>query len=701
MIEIKGNKRIEKETVEARIESKIGAQLSQKAIRRDISALYGFGYFDDIRIEIEPFEGGVKLIFLLDEKPNIMSIDFQGNKEIETDTLKEKITIAPGAIANYFLIKDNVESILSHYQSEGFFHVTVLPVIREVSEDAVSITFQIDEGPEVKIKKITIEGNQYVSDKEIKKTMKTKKRWFLSFLTGSGIYKKEDMSADLERVKVLYHSKGFIDVTVSDPELTLGPKRKKLYIKFSVSEGEQYSVGEVAFSGNTVFDSSKLYEQVETASGRIFNRTALRSDIDMVLDLYTEKGYATADMRPKIEVKREEKLVNINFFIVEGDIFRIGQIKISGNTKTRDKVIRREMRLDEGDIYNSQLLKRSYQRITNLNYFETIELNPRPLVREKMIDIDVNLKEKMTGMITIGGGYSSIDKFIVTGEINQTNLFGKGLYLKLKADLSAVRTNYNLSITDPWFMDRPISASFNVYNEEFEFPDYDKKATGGSIGFGKELSEYVRGNITYRLEDVEITNIEEGASSIVKDQEGQRITSSISPSLWRDTRDNHLDPTRGSKNTIYTTVAGLGGYFVKSLFDSLWYFPFKWGTTFSLRGRIGYANGFSGRDLPLYERFYVGGINTVRGLGFGEAGPRDENGEVIGGEQELIFNAEFIFPIEKNIRLKGVVFFDAGKSDDSFKDVIDLRTTAGAGVRWMSPFGPIRIEWGYNIDKKG
>jgi outer membrane protein insertion porin family len=251
-------------------------------------------------------------------------------------------------------------------------------------------------------------------------------------------------------------------------------------------------------------------------------------------------------------------------------------------------------------------------------------------------------------------------------------------------------------------MDRPISASFNVYNEEFEFPDYDKKATGGSIGFGKELSEYVRGNITYRLEDVEITNIEEGASAIVKDQEGQRITSSISPSIWRDSRDNHLDPTRGSKNTIYTTVAGLGGdnYFVKSLFDSLWYFPFKWGTTFSLRGRIGYAKGFSGKDLPLYERFYVGGINTVRGLGFGEAGPRDENGEVIGGEQELIFNAEFIFPIEKSIRLKGVVFFDAGKSDDSFGDVIDLRTTAGAGVRWMSPFGPIRIEWGYNIDKK-
>jgi outer membrane protein insertion porin family len=428
----------------------------------------------------------------------------------------------------------------------------------------------------------------------------------------------------------------------------------------------------------------------------------LRSDIDKVIDLYSEKGYATADMRPKIEVKKEKKLVNINLFIIEGDIFRIGKIKISGNTKTRDKVIRREMRLDEGDTYNSKLLKRSYQRITNLNYFETVELNPRPLVREKMIDIDVNVQEKLTGMITIGGGYSSIDKFIATGEINQTNLFGKGLFLRLKADLSAVRTNYNLSITDPWFMDRPISASFSVYNEEFEFPDYDKKATGGSIGFGKELSEYVRGNITYRLEDVEITNIEEGASPIVKDQEGERITSSISPSLLRDSRDNHLDPTRGSKNTIYTTVAGLGGdnNFVKSLFDSLWYFPFKWGTTFSLRGRIGYAKGFSGRDLPLYERFYVGGINTVRGLGFGEAGPRDVNGEVIGGEQELIFNAEFIFPIEKTIRLKGVVFFDAGKSDDSFEDVIDLRTTAGAGVRWMSPFGPIRIEWGYNIDKK-
>jgi outer membrane protein insertion porin family len=703
-LEIKGNKRIEEETILARIKSSIGTTFSQETVQEDIKDLYGLGYFDDIRVEIEPFEGGVKLIFILKEKPTIMSIDFQGNKKFDADKLKEKITITPGAIANHPLIMDNVKKIISFYQSEGYWRVDVFPIIKSISDDSVAVTFQIEEGPKVTIDKITIEGNKAISSKEIKKVMKTKERWLFSFITGSGIYKKEEIKADIERIRELYHSKGYIYVLISEPIVTLSPDKKELYIKISVSEGDQYKVGEVSFSGNTVFDSVELYKHIETAAGKIFNRTALRNDIDNILNLYMEKGYARADINPLIDVNLEGKLVNITFSVTEDEIFRIGRIEITGNQKTRDKVIRREMRLDEGDIFNNKLLKRSYQRIINLNYFESVELVPKPRVEEKLVDVDIKVKERLTGMLTVGGGYSSIDKFMVMGEISQANLFGKGLRLRLRADLSSGRTNYNITLMDPWFMDKPISASLGLYNEVFEYPDYDKKATGISIGFGKELSEYMGGNITYNFESATISDVAGDASSLIKEQEGKKITSSISPSIWRDTRDNYLDPTTGSRNALYTTFAGIGGdnYFIKGLIDSIWYFPAMWSTTFSLRGRVGYASGFADKKLPLYERFYVGGINTVRGLGFGEGGPRNEEGEKIGGNKELIFNTEYIFPIEKNIRLKGVVFFDAGRAFDTNENlsISRLRTTAGFGVRWMSPFGPIRLEWGFNLSPK-
>jgi outer membrane protein insertion porin family len=700
--EIKGNKRMEKETIYARIKSRVGTYLSQENVQRDIKELYGLGYFDDVRVEVEPFEGGVKIIFIVKEKPTIVSIDFQGNEKFKSDELKKKITITPGAIAAHSLIMDNIQRIISFYQSEGYWQVSVLPIIRYISDESVILTFQIDEGLKVRVKKIIIEGNSSISSDDIKDVMETKEWWIFSFITGSGVYREDEIKRDIERIKELYHSKGYIYVKVSEPEVTLSPDKKDIFLKISISEGDQYKVGEVSFSGNTVFKNTELYKHIKTAPGEIFDRTIIREDIDNIIDLYMEKGYARADVNPLMSVNTEERYVDITFSITEGDVYRIGRIQITGNTKTRDKVIRREMRLDEGDIFNNKLIKRSYQRIINLDYFETVEINTKPRINEKLIDIDVSVKEKLTGMLTVGAGYSSIDKLVVMGEITQRNLFGKGYYLKLKADLSSIRSDYNLTFADPWFMDKPISASFSLYNETFEYPDYDKEATGGSIGFGKELSEYVRGRITYNLESVTISNVEDGASSIIKEQIGKRITSSISPSIWRDSRDNILDPTTGSKNALYTTIAGLGGdnYFVKGVIDSLWYFPVKWNTTISFRGRIGYATGYAGKKLPLYERFYVGGINTVRGLGFGEGGPRDEEGEKIGGNKELIFNTEYIFPIEKTIRLKGVIFFDAGKAFDDGEpiDITSLRTTTGFGLRWISPFGPIRLEWGFNLD---
>jgi outer membrane protein insertion porin family len=705
LIEVNGNKKISTNTILSKLSGREGDSFSKNSVQDDIKSLYKIGYFDDVSVDIEPYEGGVKLIYNLVEKPSITSIDFQGNDEFETDKLKEQITLTLGAIANLPLIADNAKSLISFYQSEGYWLAKVIPIIREISADAVALTYQVDEGPKVKVKKVTIEGNNALSDRKIKKVMQTKKWWLFSFLTGSGIYKRDQMKDDVERIRDLYHSIGYIYVVISEPKIELSPDRKKLYIAMTVSERDQYSVGDITVQGNAAFSESDLLKDLEIASGQIFNRRALRKDVDNIIDHYMENGYARVDVNPLINVRKQEHIADITLSITEGGIFRIGRINITGNTKTRDKVIRREMRLDEGEIFNKKMIRRSYQRINNLNFFEGVDVAPVPRTDAQLVDINIDVKEKLTGMLSIGGGYSSIDKFMVMGEITQTNLFGKGLYLKFRADLSARRTNYKISLRDPWFLDKPVSATFSVYNEEVDYLDYDKKATGGSIGFGKELTEYVGGNITYNIEEAEITNIQSDASDIILDQEGIKLTSSISPSIWRDSRNNYLDPTEGSKNALYTTLAGLGGdnYYWKAVADSLWYVPAPLNTTFSFRARAGYAAGYAGETLPLYERFYVGGINTVRGLGFGEGGPRDDEGEVIGGNWELIFNNELIFPLIEDIRLKGLVFFDYGGAfdeDKSFDFSEDMRNTVGFGVRWLSPLGPIRLEWGFNIDSK-
>ena len=429
-------------------------------------------------------------------------------------------------------------------------------------------------------------------------------------------------------------------------------------------------------------------------------------------------------MVPDLIPNDNDKTVQVLLKVEEGEKYRVGRIEVLGNTKTRDKVIRREIRFAEGETYDSAKLKRSYERINNLNFFESVDMTPKPKYEDKTVDIDVKVKERPTGFFSIGGGYSSIDKFIVTADITQGNLGGRGQYIKLKGELSGRSSLYELSYRDPWFMDKPISFSTGIYKTGRDYIEYSKKALGFYLGFGKNLSEYWRGDITYNFERATINNVSESVAEcqkkcdpldtdclnacvakgepppIIKDQEGTEITSSISPSIVRDTRDNYLDTTRGSRNSLSLTFAGLGGSnaFIKSLVDSGWYFP--WGdTTFMFRGRFGYAQGIFGKELPLYERFYVGGLYTVRGLGFGEAGPQD-SGDPIGGTEELIFNTEFIFPIFPEAKFKGLVFFDAGNSAESFSELTKLRYTSGLGIRWISPVGPVRIEWGYNIDKK-
>lgn len=701
-IEIKGLKRIDEIAVKSKITQKTGEPISQEKTNEDIKNIFKLGYFDDVRAEIESFEGGIKLIYVVKEKPTIVKIDFQGNKEFDDTKLKEKIAVTSGAIADSVLIQDNANKLRAFYEEEGYWLSRIVPVIKGLGPNEVSLTYQIEEGPQIKIKKIRIEGNKAITASKLKKVMETKEWWLFSFVTSSGYYQKERMDADIEKIRDLYLNNGYIKIAVGEPKIELTADAKGMIITIPVSEGEQYSLSGIDISGNKVFNTDTIQKRVTMLAGKPFSREELRKNIFSISEFYSENGYALITINPDIIPEENKKLVKIILKIDEGEKYTIGRIEIFGNTKTRDKVIRREVRLDEGDMYNSALIKRSYERINNLNFFETVELVPKPQPEEKEVDIDIKVKERPTGFFSIGGGYSSVEQFIVMVELTQGNLFGKGQLIKIRGELGGKTTYYDLSFKDPWFMDKPISFSTNIYKTTKEYIDYDKKATGFGITFGKRFSEYWYGDISYNFENAKIYNITDSASNIIKDQEGSQTTSSITPSLARDSRDNYLDPSRGSRNSIYITFAGLGGTnkFVKGELDSAWYLPIG-SSTAMFRGRFGYATGMSGKELPLYERFYIGGIYTMRGLGFGEAGPKDSaTGDPIGGTEELIFNTEYIFPLVSDIKLKGVVFFDAGNSYDSFNNFGYLRYTTGAGARWISPIGPIRLEWGYNLDRK-
>ncbi|MDA8326075.1 MAG: outer membrane protein assembly factor BamA [Nitrospiraceae bacterium] len=700
-IEIRGLKRIEEGVVRRLISQQVGEPLSPRKITTDIKHIYQTGYFEDVKVEGEPFEGGLKLIYVVREKPTIRKIDFYGNKEVKTEDIQKQIKISPGSVADTVLINDNASKITAYYESEGYSLTRVVPVVRTTAANQAVLTYVINEGPRIKIKEIRFIGNKALKSGEIRAAMKSKPRSFFSFLFKSGYYKKDDLLADSERIKDLYFDHGYIQAVVQDPKTTLTPDKKWAIITYAIQEGEQFRVSKTSFAGNKIVGTEELRKLLATKVGEPVSRKLVRQDVIDLTDRYSEHGYALAVINPELIPDAKKKTVAIIYRISEGDLYHIGRIEISGNQKTRDWVIRREVLLNEGDIFNSKLLRKSYERINNLNFFDSVTMDPQPVPPKKEVNVDINVKERPTGFLSVGGGYSSVDKIIGMVDITQGNLGGRGQAITLKGELGGLSSYYEFSFKEPWLFGRRLSLTTSIYKQHQDYLDYNREATGGEIGLSKPISENTWISADYRLEDATITNILSDASPIIQDQVGTKLTSSITPGIVRDTRDNYLDPHTGSRNSLYVTFAGIGGdnKFLKVVAESGWFLPVTRTTTVSLHGVLGYGTGLLGQELPLYERFYVGGIYTVRGLAFGEGGPLDINGQPIGGKNEVIGNFDYIYPLVSAIKLKGDVFFDTGTAYDSLVPR-DFRYTSGLGIRWISPLGPIRLEWGYNLNKK-
>ncbi len=703
-IEIKGIKRIEEAAVKNRISLKLGEVISQEKISEDIKSIYKMGYFEDVKVDIETFEGGVKVVYTVKEKPTIVNVSFEGNKEYEEDKLKEVVTLTAGSIADVNLINDNALKLKAFYESEGYYFAKVVPVVKKKTEQEVELTFVIEENNRVKIKEIKFEGNKAISSRKIKKAMGTSERKFYSFITGSGFYKKFEMLQDIEKIKDLYHDNGYLKVSVGEPKLEFSTDKKWMTITITISEGPQFKVASVKVLGvKDKKEEEEIITLIKLKRGEIFSKMKMRKDIEAITAYYSDRGYALVSVAPDVLPNEEKLLVDVAYNIKPGDKFNIGRINIAGNVKTVDKVIRREVRVDEGDEYSASKIKKSKQRLEDLQYFETVDINQKPDPDKKNVDLDVTVKEKPTGFFTIGGGYSSIDNLIGMVDVTQTNLFGRGYSLTLRGELGGKSSYYTIAFRDPWFLDKPLLFGFNLYRQKREYVNYTKDGTGMSITFGKRYGEDWSASVTYELEKSKVTDVAVDADTIIKDMEGNLLTSSVTFQLVNDTRDSYIDPSTGRRYSLTLTTAGLGGDtgFWKSMLDLGWYIPIFEESTLHLRGRIGWSDSLFGKKYPLYERFYIGGLDTIRGLGYGEAGPKDSKNDPIGAKKALIANIEYLFPIVTEMKLKGLIFFDIGKGyDETEKFGSNIKYSTGFGFRWFSPMGPIKIDYGINLNRK-
>jgi outer membrane protein insertion porin family len=729
LIEVQGNKRIETATVLAKIKTREGAIFSPSVIKDDIKVLYQLGHFEDVQVKTEGFESGLKVIFVLKEKPLIREISFEGNDELTTEKLKEGLTLLPRTAFNLQLINENAEKTRLKYQEEGYYDAVVVPVISELRGGDRSVVFYIEEGEKIKLKDVVITGNKAIPTKEIKAALKTQEHWLFSFLGKSGTLRTEDLREDTETIKNLYFNQGYIQVLVDEPviqpkqytfrecyfwgELKTFTRRSELVVSINLKEGDQFRIGSITFKGNQILTLDELTKETKLVKGNIFSRDVLRQEVNRIIDRYDSIARPFANVVPLFNIDPEKKTVAITIDIQEGGEVRIGRIDISGNSKTRDKVVRREMRLDEGDLYSKKALKRSYERVNNLNFFETVELLPERRQQEPIMDLNVKVKEKLTGTMSIGGGYSSVDKLVGIAEVTQGNLGGRGQLLKFKTQVGGTRTLFVLSFMEPYLFDMPVYGKVDLYNQTQDYDGYKLKSNGFGLATGKSYGEYVSSSLRYSLDsslvtdytttnDVTTGEITTGNTSLDEQLStyGPRITTSaLTWSLARDSRDFYLDPKSGSKNSVYVKYAGgpLGGdtNFVSGVADSAWFFPVVWDTVFMARGRYGYVESLIDKPVPISERFFVGGPTTVRGFRYGTAGPVDDQLNRLGGDKELIFNFEFNFPIVPAARLKGVLFYDIGKafSTPDKRETVkfsELRQSYGWGFWWLSPIGRSR-----------
>ncbi len=714
-IRIQGNRRIESASILNVIKTHAGEILDDEKTDADIRAIYKLGHFQDVQALKEESDKGVVLVYSVQEKAIVRDILFEGNKELSTEKLKEAFELRQNSIFSAKDLARSVAKVKKMYGDEGYYLADVQAETKKTSTSDLTVTVKIVEGDKILIKEIRLDGNKAYSDSKLKKVMETKEKWFMSWLTSAGTYKEEVLKNDALLLSDYYLNNGFINIKVGEPTIKLNETKTALDVYIGITEGEQYRIGAIGFKGDLLDPTADLEKKLKSIPGEVFNRSLLRSDIGTLTDVYGDKGYAFATINPQTRLDNDKKTVDMTFDMEKGELVSIERINIAGNPKTRDKVIRREMRLTEGGLYSSTGLKRSKQNLMNLGFFEEANIATAKGSASNKLDINVDVKEKPTGTFSIGGGYSSLDGFVGQGSIQQANFLGLGLKANLSASLGGSSQTYAVGLTDPYFMDTKWTIGGDIYRSERDYDDYIRQLTGADIKAGYPLSDSVGTFVMYKYETKDIYepsatylnyNLTYGNDTYPI---GTTTTSSVYSSITHNNTDYRMDPSTGFINSFSVEYAGLGGdnKYARVITDHTYFHPLYKRLIASTKLTMGYI-GEVGQPVPIDEKFYLGGIYSLRGYESRSVSPTNPATPTagntyiyLGGNKEVFGNVELTFPLIPDAGLKGVLFFDYGNSFNDKKAVFDtMLMSYGYGIRWASPIGPLRLEYGIPINPR-
>lgn len=713
-ITIEGNNRISDATIISNIKARAQQPYNENVVNGDVKTLFGLGFFENIEVEKIKRPDGLEVIFTLHEKPVVKQIVVSRTRYIKKRNILETLEtmdLKEGSFFDEFKIKKSLEKITDMYRKKGF-STTSAAYTTEIdqADNSLVLNVTIDEQKIARIRRIVFKGNTSFAEKRLKKLIKTRERALIK----RGVFKQDVLEDDIERLKDFYIEQGFSEVKVEGSWDFIG---SEVYITFKIDEGERYNLGKIDVTGNVEIGRDDLFPLLKLKEDDIFITSKVEVQALALQSYYFDKGYIFAQVRPISFLNPDTGKVDITFQINENEINYVEMIMIRGNERTKDKVIRRELRIAPGDKFEGEKIKKSRQRLENLGFFEDIRFDTEPSARPNWQNLVVEVNEAKTGYLSFGGGYSSIDEFVGFVELRQRNFdyqnwqtfTGAGQDLSIAASFGTLTEAYELSFTNPYVFDSPYSFGFDVYRRQHKREEdvgygYDSDTRGGALRVGREFSDTVKAGITYRLETVEISDVVADATQELKDEVGENDLSSLELNFSWDTRDNVFNPTQGQhlSNTFQMTGGALGGDkdFFKLYSRYSIFFPLINRSVLELRARAGWADPFSGTPkVPIYERFFAGGSNTIRGYHERKIGPIDSVTEdPIGGESLFIGNVEYTYPLTDF--LKTAVFFDTGNVWAKNSDFLsgNLKSSVGLGLRVKTPLGPISLDYGWPLD---
>lgn len=710
VIQIRGTKKVEKEAILEKISAQVGMIADNYLIKRDIEKIYAMKFFDYVEAHTRKRKGKNVLQFVVKEKPIISKIIFEGNDEVDDDDLSAVVKTKEFAILDINTIKSDVQALIKLYEEKGFYLANVNYVMKETGQESRDLIFRIKEFDKVLVKKITFLGNKAFSDNQLKDIMETREESLFSGMSGAGNFKEFNFQTDIERLKYFYKSKGYLQITVGTPEITVSEDKKWVFINLKVEEGPMFTINDIRFQGEVLFPNKELLEKISLKKEDTYSEELLRKDIQLLTELYQDKGYAFANVLRTLQIVPGKNKVNIDFSFEKGKIAYFGKITVKGNTKTRDKVVRRELRIREGAKFSGSDLRRSKENVNRLGFFEpgSVVFNTiSPKGKDDVLDVEISVKERNTGQISLGAGFSTATGAFFQGSIAQNNFRGLGQTLNFTLSLSKTNETYNIGFTEPYLFDTKWTAGGDVFSTNNSASEsFSYKRSGFNLRVGYPILDYTRLFVTYKWEDTKIKALEDPTIDTATEN---GVASSVQTTIVRDTRNNKFEPSSGYRLSFTTEYAGLG-------FDKKWFknegdarfFKRVYGDlVFRSKFFVGKMERVDGQAIPRSEKYTLGGAKNLRGYNIEDIGPKktvtDSNNILRTFNSGSLFatyaQLELEHPLAREAGLKWVVFMDAGDANNP--DGIKIKSDYGFGFRWFSPIGVLRFEFGYPIDPEG